>query len=68
MRCSGKHRQITDEEFEKERAWLVARLEATPLADKPGAETGMGEEDGDIECGCCFSTSPFVCFQAVPSI
>jgi hypothetical protein len=36
-----------DEEFSKERAWLIQEV--------------MDRTDSGIECGCCFSTFCFVC-------
>ena len=55
----------SDQAFEAERAWLVAKLAedvvkmdaelAEKLNEQEYEETGNG-----IECGCCFSTYPFV--------
>jgi hypothetical protein len=51
----------------KEHAWLVRRLAKhhdLPVPDLPVPDTTTPqdmEEDGeDIECGCCFSSYPFV--------
>lgn len=53
----GKAAQRSDAEFEKERAWLVRKLQddATANAEDDDVEEGEG-----FECGCCFSTYPFV--------
>lgn len=64
-----------DEGFEKERKWLVAKLqkETVDWGGKPAdVQAGAGEhelegccdeeeEEGTIECGCCFTEYPFVC-------
>lgn len=63
----GKGKEVlkTDAEFEREREWLLAKLEADAV-DKDAAlaeklNEKEYEETGDgIECGCCFSTYPFV--------
>jgi hypothetical protein len=52
---------LDEEEFMKEYAWLVQRLtdhRSSPISD---TTTQVVEEGGeDIECGCCFSSHPFV--------
>lgn len=49
---------VADEEIEKEKAWLRGKEQELPPTPEGVAE---GEdEDGDIECGCCFSISVFV--------
>lgn len=63
----------SDEEFAKERQWLLAKLqrEAVEKGEKAaaaGTETLSGEayaeeEEGGIECGCCFTEYPFVCYH-----
>jgi E3 ubiquitin-protein ligase RNF216 len=60
-RAKGKGRH--DLEFEKERAWVIKKLQEDAAA---GLDN---EEDGDgFECGCCFTTYPFVsCFVCPPS-
>lgn len=48
------------EEFLKEHTWLVQKLEnhhGSPVPDSTSEH--LREEEG-IECGCCFSTYPFV--------
>lgn len=51
-----------DQEFERERAWLVQKLASD--GSHPGVLGSIFEdeecEDG-IECGCCFSVYAFVC-------
>jgi TRIAD3 protein (E3 ubiquitin-protein ligase RNF216) len=57
----GKSRAVQDAEFERERAWLVEKLamDDQEIAEKVNEEEYEDCEDG-IECGCCFSTYPFV--------
>ena len=65
--AKGKEKALShnDEEFEEERAWVVAKAQEdaehadAALAEKLNEQEY--EESGDgIECGCCFSTYPFV--------
>jgi len=72
----GKEREMQDEDFERERTWLLLKdvptIQEFPVAGSPqdqapgGAGTLLGEsnvlpEDEDgLECGCCFSLAPFV--------
>ena len=68
----GKEREIQDEAFEEERTWLL--LKDVPVTGEPlqnQVPGGMGTavtdphvlpEEGGLECGCCFSPAPFVCF------
>jgi len=72
----GKGRQLRDDEFEREREWVlsmekqIASKEDAVIAEKLNEQEY--EECGDgIECGCCFSSHPFVslrilstCFSA----
>jgi hypothetical protein len=75
----GKQREMQDEDFEKERAWLLLKvLHVAPedpdvdesLQDRAPGGAGPSmtdlnlppEEEGGLECGCCFSPSHFVCF------
>lgn len=54
----GKAAQRSDVEFEKERAWLIRKL----LDDAAAGINGIDEAGGgEFECGCCFSSYPFVC-------
>jgi TRIAD3 protein (E3 ubiquitin-protein ligase RNF216) len=56
FRTNGKHKELYDEEFDKEREWI---LEVTAENDEC--------EDG-IECGCCFAKFRFVSVVAsIPS-
>lgn len=58
---------MQDDEFDKERKWLLAYLDNGEGVDKAGYrgdnqkedESDDDDEDG-IECGCCFSTYSFV--------
>ncbi|KAK7466958.1 hypothetical protein VKT23_004022 [Stygiomarasmius scandens] len=60
----GKGRQLRDDEFEREREWVLsmekqnASKEDAVIAEKLNEQEY--EECGDgIECGCCFSSHPF---------
>ncbi|KAF9651340.1 hypothetical protein BDM02DRAFT_857152 [Thelephora ganbajun] len=72
----GKEREMQDEDFEKERTWLL--LKDVPVTQEVSdtdefvqnqAQGGKGtpatdmnvllEEEGGLECGCCFSPAPF---------
>jgi hypothetical protein len=45
----------------KEHAWLVQRLVNRPSSPAPETTSQDMEVEGeDIECGCCFSSYPFV--------
>jgi E3 ubiquitin-protein ligase RNF216 len=57
----GKTRAIHDAEFELERNWLIEELakDDQEIAEKINEEEYEDCGDG-IECGCCFSTYPFV--------
>ncbi|CAK5264611.1 unnamed protein product [Mycena citricolor] len=52
--AKGKRRATHDEEFEKEREWILSRGGAamTPVLTEASGEA-------EIECGCCFTDSPF---------
>ena len=72
----GKEREMQDEDFEKERTWLLLKdvpaIQEFPVAGSlqdqapGGSGTPLGEpnvpreDEGDLECGCCFSPAPFV--------
>ena len=49
--------QRSDPEFEKERAWLIRKLQEEVAA---GMDNTMEDEGEGFECGCCFSSYPFV--------
>lgn len=61
----GKAPVHADEEFERERQWLLERLQAEveredeALAEQLNEEEAEANGDG-IECGCCFTFAPFV--------
>jgi TRIAD3 protein (E3 ubiquitin-protein ligase RNF216) len=59
----GKGKALHDPEFEKEREWLLSQREDSE-GDQDLAVVVEEEEYVDcgdgIECGCCFSTYPFV--------
>jgi hypothetical protein len=70
----GKEKEMQDKDLEKERAWLLLKdvPQEVPIADEfPQAPGGtwtsitdpnaLPEEEGGLECGCCFSPAPFVC-------
>lgn len=64
-RSKGKAPLVEDPEFTTEREWLIHKLQEGGLVP---VETGSSQqsvtpndiEDG-IECGCCFTSYPFVC-------
>ena len=63
----GKEREMKDKDFEEERAWLL--LNGVPVTTTTAQGTDVSdllEEEGDLECGCCFSDVPFVRFR-IPS-
>jgi E3 ubiquitin-protein ligase RNF216 len=64
-KANGKS-SLNEEDLVTEHIWLVEELEnrrnASVLDPLPQAEE---EEGGDIECGCCFSSYPFVCFSEI---
>jgi TRIAD3 protein (E3 ubiquitin-protein ligase RNF216) len=73
----GKEREMQDEDFEREKTWLLLKdvpvIQEFPVArslqdQAPGGSgTPLGEsnvlpeDEGGLECGCCFSPAPFVC-------
>ncbi|KAH9942854.1 hypothetical protein B0H21DRAFT_511019 [Amylocystis lapponica] len=56
--AKGKGVARTDEELEKEKAWLALRLQDAEGSAGP-APTEEHEDEGEIECGCCFTSYPF---------
>jgi len=70
---TGKLKALWDDkfidEFNKERTWLLKKLEADASeGDRRLAEQineNVNVDDG-IECGCCFSNYPFVCLEFTP--
>ena len=72
-RTTGKKKAAYDEEFERERAWLLMKLQGdVEMADAQVAEKMNNQEYEDcgdgIECGCCFSTYPFVSYIIIPAL
>lgn len=64
-RMTGKGKAKQDPEFDKEREWLLLKLQGDATANDVQVAEEMNEQEyeecGDgIECGCCFSTYPFV--------
>lgn len=60
-----KQKQTRDEDFDEERALLLLRNDQVAGKDRAIASIGTSssvslEEEGDLECECCFSLSPFV--------
>lgn len=53
----GKLRALEDAEFNRERAWLLQKLQPK---EAPIVVQEDEENDNGIECGCCFSTYSFV--------
>jgi len=59
---AGSKATLDEEEFLKEHTWLVEELEnrhGSPVPDSTPEHLREGE---GIECGCCFTTYPFVSF------
>lgn len=61
----GKGVARSDPEFDKERAWLVRKLQERKVAKDSEVAARLNEKEyedaGDgIECGCCFTDYPFV--------
>lgn len=53
--------EAIDEELEKEKAWVKKLQGEQSGISQSVADISLGnDEEGDIECGCCFSTAPFV--------
>lgn len=54
-----------DAEFDRERQWLLEKLQSDGAVTAGHQPVVQGEDEGDgeggIECGCCFSEYPFVC-------
>jgi hypothetical protein len=51
-----------EEEFMKEHTWLVQKLETRQGSPVPDLISEHLEEGEGVECGCCFTTYPFVSF------
>jgi TRIAD3 protein (E3 ubiquitin-protein ligase RNF216) len=63
---NGKGKAVLgeDPEFEAERAWILEQREEGKVQEEKEEEY---EDNGDgIECGCCFSTYPFVSLSVFP--
>lgn len=59
----GKAKSSHDnEEFMKEHTWLVQTLETRQGSPVPDSTSEHLEEGEGVECGCCFTTYPFVSF------
>lgn len=67
--AKGKKRDLQDDELTVERAWLLAEItkqdSETEAPGQPKLDEDEDCEDG-IECGCCFSSYPFVCLVPLP--
>ena len=50
-----------DPEFDRERDWLLEKLQLEAIASTQPVMEDSGECLDGIECGCCFSDYPFVC-------
>jgi hypothetical protein len=66
----GKQKEMRDDEFEKEKAWLLLNDVRGTRQDRVSGETlspvmglNVPPEGGCLECECCFSGSAFVCFR-----
>ena len=61
----GKRVQRRDEELEAEIRWVQETLEEEEVQHATQvAEAEAEEEEGGIECGCCFTDYPFVSVPA----
>ena len=71
----GKEREMEDKDFEEEKTWLLLKdipvAQGVPGPPQRRAPGGTGTsttdynvlpepEEGGLECGCCFSPTPFV--------
>jgi TRIAD3 protein (E3 ubiquitin-protein ligase RNF216) len=68
-RVTGKGKAKQDLEFDKEKEWLLLKLQGDVALNDSQVAEEMNEQEyedcGDgIECGCCFSTYPFVCLSS----
>jgi E3 ubiquitin-protein ligase RNF216 len=64
-RAKGKGKDHVDADFDAERLWLLQYFQNKAARTGPEPAEAVAEEDEDegddgIECGCCFSTYPFV--------
>jgi len=64
-RVAGKGKAKHDSEFDNERQWLLLKLQGDIMFNHAKMAEDTNEQEyedcGDgIECGCCFSTYPFV--------
>lgn len=51
----------------KEYTWLVQKLEARQCSPVPDLTSEHLEEGEGVECGCCFTTYPFVSLPGCPA-
>lgn len=58
----GSKQFLDEEEFQKEHTWLVQKLEAGHGSPVPDSASEHLREGEGVECGCCFTTYPFVSF------
>jgi E3 ubiquitin-protein ligase RNF216 len=61
-KANGKS-SLNEEDLVKEHIWLVGELENRRSAPVSDPMPQLEEEAGGIECGCCFSSFPFVRFS-----
>lgn len=60
-RVTGKGKAKHDPEFDEEKEWLRLKLQGDDVQADEQMNQGEYEDCVDgIECGCCFSTYPFV--------
>lgn len=58
---AGSHTEKFDTEFDQERAWILEQIAKKDLELAEAInEEEYEDSGGGIECGCCFSTYPFV--------
>jgi TRIAD3 protein (E3 ubiquitin-protein ligase RNF216) len=63
-RVTGKGKAMHDPDFDKEREWLLLKLQGDIAHNDAQVAEEMNEQEYEdsgngIECGCCFSTYPF---------
>lgn len=66
---TGKRKAFDDPEFDKEKAWLLDKLQEMNEDDAMRAEDNDECQAGEgIDCGCCFTEYGFVRAIASPSL
>lgn len=63
----GKGKTREDPKFDEEREWVLLRVVGLAVEQDAALAVSVNEQEYEdngegIECGCCFSGHPFVCF------